>query len=324
MSENELEQVEADQNPAQPFEFYSVHRPERTRPRILVPAMLFGLTIFTTLLAGIFMQVGFLRQAGIRTPALTVSFLLSPEAWWLGIPFSVTLLAILMAHEMGHFLMCRYYGIDATYPYVLPAPPLLNPFGTFGAVIRIKSPFGDSRQLFDVGVAGPLAGFAVLMPALIIGLNLSTVYRGTITSGAYEFGEPFLFRWLSRVIFADPNVQINLHPVGFAAWFGMLATSLNLLPIGQLDGGHLAFAIAGPKAHRWISGATLVFLVLISLSALPMPGYLLFGMVLVFIGLKHPRPLHEGPQIGGSRTVLALLAVLIFIITFIVVPVRVL
>lgn len=270
------------------------------------------------------MQFGFLRQTGVRIPMLQFSSLLEPEVWLMGVPFSVTLLTILMAHEMGHFLMCRHYGIDATYPYVLPAPPIFNPFGTFGAVIRIKSPFANSRQLFDIGIAGPIAGFVVLIPALIVGLKLSTIYQGRIVTGAYEFGEPLLFKWLSQFIFHGQDFQMNLHPVGFAAWFGMLATSLNLLPVGQLDGGHLVFALLGAKGHRWVSLGSVLFLLLISLAAFPMPGYLLFGIVLFLIGLKHPRPLDDNVPIGNGRIALGAAALAIFVVTFIMVPVRIL
>lgn len=269
------------------------------------------------------MELGFLSQSGQYVPRLRFSLLLRPDTWLLGVPFSVTLLAVLLAHEMGHFLMCRHYGIDATYPYVLPAPPLLNPFGTFGAVIRIRSPFGDSRQLFDVGIAGPLAGFVVLIPALLIGLSLSTIYHGRLTAEAYEFGEPLIFKWLSLLFFSGKDMQINLHPIGFAAWFGMLATSLNLLPIGQLDGGHLVFALAGSRGHRRISIGAVVLLVLVSLASLPMPGYLPFGVVLFFIGLKHPPPLQDNVPLGTGRVVLALVALGILVLTFILVPIRI-
>ena len=294
-----------------------------SRPRILVPLVLFLTTVVTTLIAGTILEVGFLHQAGLPGPVPEFSVLTNPRNWILGVPFSVTLLAILVAHELGHYLACRYYGIDATYPYVLPAPPLFNPFGTFGAVIRIRSPFYNSRQLFDVGIAGPIAGFAVLLPALVVGLSLSTVFRGTIGSGDYEFGEPLLFKWLSNLTFSEAGGAINLHPVGFAAWFGMLATSLNLLPIGQLDGGHIVYAILGSKLHKAISIGGVLFLGGVSLLSWPMPGYLVFGLLLFFIGMRHPRPVHEGFPVGTERLVLAAVALVILVVTFMAVPIRV-
>jgi membrane-associated protease RseP (regulator of RpoE activity) len=284
------------------------------RPKVLLPAILFAATVLTTLLAGIRMQIGFLEQTAI--PPLT-----EPRTWLLGVPFSFTLLSILMAHELGHFVMCRYYGITATYPHLLPAPPPL-PFGTFGAVIRIKSPFGSARQVFDVGIAGPIAGFVVLIPALLYGLSRSQVFVEA-PAGGIEFGEPLLFKLLSDLLFSSPEPSINLHPVGWAAWFGMLATSLNLLPIGQLDGGHIIYALFGPRTHRLVSIAGLLLLSAVSLASLPLPGYLLFGILLLLIGFRHPQPMAEGDKLGSGRWLLALFSLLILILTFILVPVRI-
>jgi membrane-associated protease RseP (regulator of RpoE activity) len=293
----------------------------RPKPKILLPLILFLVTILTTLISGTLLQVGFLRQAGLPTPPLDSALVLDPKNWLMGASFSFTLLAILIAHELGHFLACRYYGIDATYPYVLPAPPVLTPFGTFGAVIRIRSPFYSSRQLFDVGIAGPIAGFAVLLPALVIGLGLSTIFQGSIQGEAIEFGEPLLFKWLSKLIFSEADGHINLHPVGFAAWFGMLATSLNLLPIGQLDGGHIIYALVGSRRHRWVSYGGFLGLAAISALSWPMMGYFMFGLLLFLFGMRHPKPIQESP-VGKERLILAAVALVILLVTFMPVPVR--
>src|SRR5205085_12096445 len=167
-----------------------------------------------------------------------------------GIAFSLTLMTILLAHEMGHYFACRYYGINASLPYFLPAPTLI---GTLGAFIRIRSPIYTRRALFDVGVAGPLAGFAVLLPALILGLLHSKILPGVANRGDFVFGTPLALRLLEWVFFHGVSVaDINLHPVARAAWVGLLATALNLLPIGQLDGGHILYSFFG-QTHKLLS-----------------------------------------------------------------------
>lgn len=251
-------------------------------------------------------------MAALNNPLLILS----------GLPFSFTLLSILLAHEMGHFMACRYYGIRCTYPHVIPAPPLLTPFGTFGAVIVIKSNFLNRRQVFDVAIAGPIAGFAFLIPALAVGLRLSQLFiPGSEGTGFIEFGEPLLLEIFARGFFPFEDLtKIELHPIGFAAWFGMLATAMNLLPAGQMDGGHIVYAMGGPKVHRWVSLATLATLSV--LGVLVWSGYLLFGLIVVFLAFRHPHPLIDYGGIGAGRKILAVVAVLIFILTFTLIPVR--
>ena len=241
-----------------------------------------------------------------------------------GLPFALTILVILIAHEMGHYLTCRYYGIDATLPYLIPAPPPFNPFGTFGAVIKIRSRFLDRRQLFDVGIAGPLAGFILIIPSLIVGLQQSTQFIFTDPSqGTLEFGEPLIFRLAAIFFFpGEAEAAINLHPIGWAAWFGMLATSINLLPIGQLDGGHIVYGLFGARSHRIVSIVTFCALVGISFYSWPMLGYLVFALLLLFIGFRHPSPHMEIPRLGRGRLLIALIGLIIFVVTFMPVPVR--
>jgi membrane-associated protease RseP (regulator of RpoE activity) len=198
------------------------------------------------------------------------------------------------------------------------------PFGTFGAVIKIKSMFRNCRQLFDVGVAGPLAGFAVVLPALVLGLRLSTQFDPVDIAGPrLEFGEPLLFRIFAELFFSGDPGLINLHPIGWAAWFGMLATSLNLLPIGQLDGGHIVYSMVGQKGHRVASYATFTGLVALSFASWPMLGYLLFAFILLILRFRHPPPYVDNPVLDRSRRILAFIGLAIFVLTFMPIPVQV-
>lgn len=308
-----------EESPAQ----WIVEQPQPYRPKVGLPLLLFGLTLLTTIVAGFFLHLEFVSDSGEEWMAgLTQAF---SEPWRLlqGLPFAASILGILLAHEMGHYLTCRYYGIDATLPHLIPAPPPLVPFGTFGAVIRIRSLFKDRRQLFDVGIAGPLAGFAVLVPVLILGISWSREFTSFETTESFlEFGEPLLFQWVAAWFFPGDPTYIRLHPIGWAAWFGLLATSLNLLPVGQLDGGHIVYALFGEARHRRISRLTFLGLVAISFLAWPMLGYLAFALILLLMRFRHPPPLWEGPPLGQGRIFLAWLALVIFIVSFIPVPVR--
>lgn len=238
-----------------------------------------------------------------------------------GLPYAISVLGILLAHEMGHYLACRYYRIRATLPYLIPIPLL---FGTAGAVIRIKSPFETRRQLFDVGILGPLAGFAALLPVLALGLYLSTEINFSLTPGRTEtfFGEPLVFRLLAHFFFDGDPAKINLHPLGWAAWFGLLATGLNLIPMGQLDGGHIVYALFGPQVHKIVSH--LMFAGLLGLSALswPVPAYVLFALLIRYFGFRHPPTLVPGPRLGAVRVMMSVLAVAILVLSFLPVPIQ--
>ena len=278
----------------------------------------------TTLAAGFLLHIEFVSETSEDMVLRLKEVLGHPMHLLYGLPFSFTILSILLAHEMGHYLTCRYYGIRATLPYMIPAPPPFNPFGTFGAVIKIKSTFRDRRQLFDVGIAGPLGGFVFIIPALVIGLLRSKEF--VPTGPAQEiliFGEPALFRLAAMLLWGEgEGVDLNLHPIGWAAWFGMLATSINLLPIGQLDGGHIVYALFGPRGHRIISRITLFGLVGISFFSWPMMGYLVFVLILVFLGLRHPRPHVEVVGPGATRGLIAIIGLIVFALTFIPIPVQ--
>jgi membrane-associated protease RseP (regulator of RpoE activity) len=293
--------------------------PERTSKRL--PLLLFFASWLTTTLAGVIWYIGYLGVVHVDFRDFLSSFL-SPRYLIGGLAFSAAILTILLAHELGHYLTCRKYRIRATLPHFIPVPPLLFPFGTFGAVIKIKSLFENTRQLFDVGIAGPLAGFAFIVPALAIGMAYSREFLvGPETSGFFEFGEPLLLRLTGLLLLPDSNVSITLHPVGWAAWFGMLATSLNLLPVGQLDGGHIVYALFGPRVHRIVSFAVLGGLVVLTLVT-KWYGYLLFGTLIFLLGFRHPPTLNDYMPLGAKRLMLALLALAVLVLTFMPVPVR--
>ena len=234
-----------------------------------------------------------------------------------GLPFSLTLLFILLAHEMGHYTACKRYDINATLPFFLPLPLA---FGTLGAFIRIRSPIYTKKALFDVGIAGPLAGFVILLPALVIGLALSKVIPGIAGSGELIFGVPLLERLLASVVFPGVDtIDIHLHPVARAAWIGMLATALNLLPIGQLDGGHILYSLVGHK-HRLLSRTFAI--ALIPMGLLYSKNWLVWAAVIFILGIKHPS-IQDPSRLGKGRTMLGILALVIFILSFTAWPVKV-
>jgi membrane-associated protease RseP (regulator of RpoE activity) len=234
-----------------------------------------------------------------------------------GLAFSITLMTILLAHELGHYFACRYYGIDASLPYFLPFP---SPIGTLGAFIRIRSPIFTRQALFDVGIAGPLAGFAVLVPALVIGIGESKVIHGIAERGDLIFGIPAIQRFFEWIIF--PHVRsadILLHPIARAAWVGILATALNLLPIGQLDGGHILYAFAG----RWHGRLSRVFVVgLVALALVThVWSWLVWAALLFFFALRHP-VIFDSTKLDKNRVALGLAALAIFLLTFTLAPLR--
>ena len=264
-------------------------------------------------------DLGFLRTI------LTV--LARPHILIYGLPFSFTFLMILLAHELGHFFACRYYGIRCTPPYFLPLP--ISIAGTLGAFIRIKAPFQNRRALFDVGVAGPLAGFAFVLPALIIGISRSQLIPRGSAGGGYSFGEPLIFRLVGKLVlgYSPARQDMIAHPIAMAAWFGLLATSLNLFPIWQLDGGHISYAIFGRERQKKLSIAGTIALVAISLLGWPIPSYLLFGLLLMAFGARykfyHPATLSDEEDLGPGRVFLGMIAYLILILCFTPVPISI-
>jgi len=287
-------------------------RRRRFQHQIWKHALLFLLTLGTTTLAGACHYDSFVSDFGRRAGDLDFWPLLLTGLWYSG-----TLLLILGAHEMGHYYYCRRYNVDATLPYFLPAPIPLT--GTLGAVIRIREAFPNRRVLFDVGVAGPLAGFVVLVPALFVGLNLSHITPAPPASdNLLSLGEPLLFQWGVQFVFGTlpDGYTVNMHPMVFAAWFGMLATALNLLPFGQLDGGHITYAALG----RWstpISLATVAATVAMTfVSSSWMFIAVVMVLMLLLLGPRHPRVIYEYEPLGTGRAAVAGLAFVILAICF--------
>jgi len=282
---------------------------------------LLGLTLVTTTIVGVVFAEAFkIGRLDVDLYVDVYSLLLQhPAALLEGIPFSLTLLTILLAHEMGHYFAARYYGIDASLPYFLPAPSPL-PIGTLGAFIRIRSPIYTLRALFDVGIAGPLAGFAMLLPALIIGVAQSKVGPTTHQDGDLIFGAPLILRAMEQIFFpgARPH-DIVLHPVARAAWAGMLATALNLFPIGQLDGGHILYAFVG-RRHKLLSRCFLGALVILALATRTW-SWLVWAVLLFFFALRHPTIFDDTP-LDRNRVLLGILALAVFLLTFTLIPIE--
>lgn len=301
--------------PIAPAYRISLGRP-RFQNRLGLHLTLFVLTLVTTTLAGAYHYYSFLAEFDTRRVAVEWS-LLAYGLW-----YSLPLLAILGAHEMGHYLFCRRYNVDATLPYFIPAPLPLT--GTFGAVIRIREAFPTRTILFDIGVAGPIAGFVVLVPAMFWGLSMSTIVRAPVEGEGLALGVPLLFQWAATLMYGsvEPGYSINMHPMLFAAWFGMLATALNLLPFGQLDGGHITYATLG----RWstpISVGTVaaaVAMTFVSSSWMFMTALMLL-MMLAF-GPRHPRVIYEFEPLGRGRRLLAVAAFVILALCFTPVPIE--
>lgn len=289
-------------------------RPATPSSRLWLHTLLLLLTLLTTTIVGARLASNFEQNQPAFRFEEDFSFLLvlwqQPSLLLAGLPFSLTLLGILLAHEFGHYFACLYHRIEASLPYFLPAPTLI---GTFGAFIRIRAPIFSRRDLFDVGVAGPIAGFVFLIPALGIGLALSKVIPGIANEGDLTFGNPPLL-WLSlQAVFPGvASADVYLHPIARAAWIGLFATALNLLPIGQLDGGHILYAFTGPL-HRRLS--QVFALALIPLGYFYWTGWILWAIFFLLTGLRRPTIIDESP-VGAGRLRLALLAALIFLLSF--------
>lgn len=234
----------------------------------------------------------------------------NPWSLLLGLPFAVTLLSILGVHELGHYFTARWYGISVTLPYFIPAPIGL---GTFGAFIKMKSPVTDRKALFDVGIAGPLAGLCLALPAIVLGLSWSEIVpEGPSGQVGIVLGTPPLFlllQWLTLGPLPQ-GVDVMLHPVAFAGWIGLLVTALNLLPIGQLDGGHMAYALVG-RHHRKVAIFALV--ILVGMGIAYWPGWLFWASLSLILGLKHPPPLDDLTPLDQRRRMVGFLSLLLLL-----------
>jgi membrane-associated protease RseP (regulator of RpoE activity) len=290
--------------------------------RVWLHVLLLLATILSTTIVGSRMQYNFAHNLPAfdlnRDWSVFFNFYRHPEMLLGGLPFSLTLITVLLAHEFGHYLACVYYGVDATLPFFIPAP---TPIGTMGAFIRIKSAIYSKRVLFDVGIAGPIAGFIFLLPALSVGLAFSKIVPGInhpASDTAINFGMPTVLWLLERIIY--PGVlpaDIYLHPVARAGWVGVFATALNLLPVGQLDGGHILYALSGEK-HRWISRVFIALLIPAGLFF--WQGWLLWAALLFLFARRHPA-IYDLAEVGPARFRLGLLALLMFLLCFMLAPI---
>ncbi|TMA56954.1 MAG: site-2 protease family protein [Deltaproteobacteria bacterium] len=273
----------------------------------LVNALLLAVTALTTAMASAL----FLGFDPISDPRQLVH----------GIPFAATLITILLVHESGHYLMCRRHGVAASLPYFVPAPPNIVPVGTFGAFIRIRSRFPDRRALFDIGAAGPWAGFVVAVAATAIGLRLSTVLAAPPTEHTIGLGDSLLTTLLTRLVLGTNPDLVMLHPVAFAGWFGLFVTSLNLLPAGQLDGGHVLYAVVGRRTRLL---PPVLLATLLWLGNRGWPGWFVWaGIIAVMVSLGHPPSQDDARPLGFARVVSAGATLAVLVLTFVPEPFRI-
>jgi membrane-associated protease RseP (regulator of RpoE activity) len=286
--------------------------PRTVRNRYWLHGLLLFLTLVTTSAVGARLEANFRQNRPFLLEDLVAVLLSLREPWMLasGLPFALTLITILLAHELGHYLTCRYYAIDASLPYFIPAPTLI---GTLGAFIRIRSAILWRKQLFDVGVAGPVAGFIFIVPALAIGLAYSKQIPGIAQQSDFVFSTPLIQRLFEAAIFPGvPASDIYLHPIARAAWVGLLATALNLMPIGQLDGGHILYSFIGDY-HGFLTN--LFIAALIPLAIFYSWSWIFWAVLLFFLGRRHPR-IYDSTPLGQGRVQLGVIALVIFIVSF--------
>jgi membrane-associated protease RseP (regulator of RpoE activity) len=283
-----------------------IHKPKKQKPNPRINILLFILTFFTTTFAGT------LFSADVESSS---SIFLQLHK---GLPFSLTLLTILLFHEFGHYFMAKKHRVEATLPYFIPAPSII---GTFGAIIKMRSPLHSKKSLLDIGAAGPLAGVVVAVPAVIIGLRLSEIQPVSDLKGGLSLGSSLLFSFLSKISIGvvPDNYDIVLHPIAFAGWIGLLVTMLNLLPVGQLDGGHVAYAVLGRQRHRMASYIVLPILFFLGIKA--WQGWLIWCLLLLFLmGTKHPPTIDDHVPLDSGRKLIGWIALILFVLTFTPVP----
>ncbi len=265
--------------------------------------ILFVFTVFSTLSAGAIWE--------------GIDIFSEPSRILEGWPFSLTLLSILLSHEFSHYIASRLHRTKATLPYFIPAPTAI---GTFGAIIKMKSPITTRKALIDIGASGPIAGFVISIVATVIGLNISQVVKADDIKGI-GFGSSIIFLLISKLVIGDvpDGYSVILHPVAFAGWIGFLVTSLNLLPVGQLDGGHITYALFG-RTHKYISMVFVVILFLLGFIA--WYGWFVWAGLLIILGIKHPPVLFWEERLNLSRRVTGILSFIIFILSFIPAPLQ--
>jgi len=266
--------------------------------KYLIPLILFIMTIFTTLFAGALQQ--------------GINLFKEPMRLWEGYPFSISIMTILLGHEMGHYFASKAHRTKATLPYFIPAPSII---GTFGAFIKMKSPILTRKALIDIGATGPIVGFILSLIACIIGLKMSKIIPLTYGEDVFMLGDSILFSLLVKFTLGNipAGQDVLLHSVAFAGWIGLFVTSMNLLPVGQLDGGHIAYALFG-KWHFYISRTMLFFIA--ALGVFYWYGWLVWALLLVFLGVDHPPILVWESSLSLSRRIVGILSFIIFLLTF--------
>ncbi|HLM57551.1 MAG TPA: site-2 protease family protein [Pyrinomonadaceae bacterium] len=302
-------------------------------------AGLFLLTVLTATWAGLTLMAPDIPEPSVPEPSGAFGYLLFVPRYYVGwvasvayyayanpsfvadgAKFAASLLSILLAHEAGHYVACRLYGVEATLPFFIPMPP---PFmaGTLGAFIKIRSPIPSRRALFDIGVAGPLAGFVVIIPVALLGL-LTAVPPPLPSPGAVviTFNDPLLVKLLAWPLGIQDTAGLLLNPFLAAAWFGLLVTSLNLLPVGQLDGGHATYAVFGARAHRLLGRAAFAGMVVLAplgwlWHGVP-SGFLYAVLLFVMLRIRHPQAADESDPLGRPRRLVAAATLLVFILSF--------
>jgi len=305
-------------NPPQPpppprrESFFSKKRP-------WINAVLFALTVASTYFVGLAQSATYVqieRNGPGAAVALDPSILTEPAVVRLSMLYVVVLMGILLGHELGHYLACRRYGIDSTLPYFMPFPNLI---GTLGAFIKIRSPIRRKQELFDIGAAGPLTGFLLALPALVYGVSRSRVAVEAGGDGWLSLGDPLILKLLTGAFLPDSQSAILLHPVAFAGWVGTLVTAFNLFPIGQLDGGHIVYALFGRRARLVAQVSLVVFAVL---GVFFWVGWFVWAALILLVGLEHPPIWDEQASLSASRKLLAAALVLVFVLSFIPDPIK--
>ena len=299
---------------------YAATPPHPSTRSLVLAAFLFFLTLVTCLLAGTHFAAAYARNQAASIDTFMQTFALAyrhPATLLTGLPFAVTLLTILLAHELGHYFACRYHHIRSSYPMFIPAPTLI---GTFGAFILIRSPIRSARALFDVGASGPIVGFLLAIPAMAYGVLHAKLVPALASTGDGDlvFGVPGVMRLISAVI--QPNAHAGdllLHPVGRAAWVGLFATALNLLPVGQLDGGHILRSVS-PRLHRVVS--LILPLVLVPMGLFLWRGWLIWAALLFGVRYFRAAPIYDPTPLDPNRRFGALLALLVFLLCFMANP----
>lgn len=310
--------------------------------------MLLLLTTLTTIVAGVLLAGTNVPEPFIADPVTWLDRVLYPLTYYFaavgalinhatrhpavlgqGAVFAGSLLAILAAHEAGHYIACRCYGVDATLPFFIPAPPLIFLPGTFGAFIKIRSPIRSRRALFDISVAGPLAGFAVILPIAIAALQTA---QPALPAAPAEAGTMIVFNDppLLRIVAHALGIQITTiigNPFYFAAWIGLLVTSLNLMPVGQLDGGHTIYAVLGGRVHKHLGRIAFISMTLLAFFGWRWhnapSGFVYALLLLIMLRLRHPPIVDETDSLGPARTLLAVLTLIVFLLSFMPFPITI-